>query len=99
MSRARHQDTQNAVQLFPFVAVLLCTMGSLLVLLVGVARSSKERALEEAVAMQAAARVAAVARQEESKDSIAAAQRELEQIAKYKAELAAVHNKAADQLH
>ncbi|MEX2093728.1 MAG: hypothetical protein WD971_13675 [Pirellulales bacterium] len=55
MSRAKHQESLNAVQLFPFVAVLLCTMGSLLVLLVGVARSSKVRAVEEAAAAKARA--------------------------------------------
>jgi hypothetical protein len=36
-SRARVRDNSNPVQLFPFVAVLLCTMGSLLVILVVVA--------------------------------------------------------------
>lgn len=44
MSRARHQESLNAVQLFPFVAVLLCTMGSLLVLLVAVSRTSRVQA-------------------------------------------------------
>ena len=98
MSRAKHQESLNAVQLFPFVAVLLCTMGSLLVLLVGVARSSKVRAVEEAAVQQAAARVAAVARKAESKESIAAAHCELEKIAKYQTELDSVRTKAADQL-
>src|SRR3972149_2112232 len=55
MSRRNPNENLNAVQLFPFVAVLLCTMGSLLVLLVGVARSSRDRAHEEAVALKARA--------------------------------------------
>lgn len=99
MSRARLDDNQNAVQLFPFVAVLLCTMGSLLVLLVGVASSSKARALEEAAALQAEAQAANVVRAAESQENIEAARRELEQIAKYQAELDAVHAQAADRLH
>ena len=98
MSRAKHQESLNAVQLFPFVAVLLCTMGSLLVLLVSVARSSKDQAAEAALAAQAEARAAVAARAAESKESVAAAQRELEQIATYQSELDSVRTKAADQL-
>jgi hypothetical protein len=74
-------------------------MGSLLVLLVGVARSSKEQALEEAAVQQAAAQAAADVRAVASKESIEAARRELEKIAEYQAELDAVHSQAADQLH
>ena len=46
MSRQHLNENLNAVQMFPFVAVLLCTMGSLLVLLVAVARSSRNQAIE-----------------------------------------------------
>lgn len=99
MSRAKHSDSPHAVQLFPFVAVLLCTMGSLLVLLVSVARSSKDRAAVEAVAAQAEARAAAAAAQaaEEQQDG-QAAREELEKIAKYQAEIDSVRADAAKQL-
>ena len=50
MSRARVRDNSNPVQLFPFVAVLLCTMGSLLVILVVVARCSWDNGLQQAAA-------------------------------------------------
>jgi hypothetical protein len=98
MSRAKHLESLNAVQLFPFVAVLLCTMGSLLVLLVSVARSSKDRAATEAVAAQAEARAEATARAAESQEGKEAARRELEKIAKYQAEIDTVRARAADQL-
>lgn len=55
MSRAAAQDNSNAVSLFPFLAVLLCTMGALLVVLVAVARVSREKGLELAAARKAAA--------------------------------------------
>ena len=98
MSRAKHPEHLNAVQLFPFVAVLLCTMGSLLVLLVGVARSSKVRAVETAVAEQAAARAAAAAKVKLSPEEEAAAKKELGKIAAFQSELGAVRTKAAEQL-
>jgi hypothetical protein len=50
MSRARVRDNSNPVQLFPFVAVLLCTMGSLLVILVVVARCSWDHGAQQAAA-------------------------------------------------
>jgi hypothetical protein len=99
MSRARRQDPQNAVQLFPFVAVLLCTMGSLLVLLIVIARSSRAHALEEAVAAQAKARAAARAQAADVSKKSAAAQAELDQIKAYRSKLDSVRAKAADELH
>ncbi len=41
-------DSANSVSLFPFLAVLLCTMGALLVLLVVLAQRAGERVLAEA---------------------------------------------------
>jgi TolA-binding protein len=55
MSRARLQEHLNGLQLFPFVAVLLCTMGSLLVLMVAVSRTSHDSAKELAEAAHAEA--------------------------------------------
>jgi hypothetical protein len=45
MSRAKLVDNSATVSLFPFLAVLLCTMGALLVVLVAVSRTARERAL------------------------------------------------------
>lgn len=54
MSRANLQDKSTAVSLFPFLAVLLCTMGSLLVVLVAVTRLSRSQAVERVTAEKAA---------------------------------------------
>jgi hypothetical protein len=54
MSRVRVRDNSNPVQLFPFVAVLLCTMGSLLVILVVVARCSWDQGVRQAAEMKRA---------------------------------------------
>lgn len=54
MSRAKTQDKSTDVSLFPFLAVLLCTMGSLLVVLVAVTRLSRAQAAERVAAEQAA---------------------------------------------
>lgn len=87
MTKARHRDGDNPVQLFPFVAVLLCTMGALLVLLVSVARTSRARALEDAVALQSEARAEAALRAAESQRNLEASRRELERVAAYQREL------------
>jgi hypothetical protein len=52
MSRAKPVDNSDTVSLFPFLAVLLCTMGALLVVLVAVSRTARERALRADVALQ-----------------------------------------------
>jgi Skp family chaperone for outer membrane proteins len=61
MSQPQANENLNAVQMFPFVAVLLCTMGSLLVLLVAVASNSREQAVELAQVERARAAAEAVA--------------------------------------
>ncbi|QDU87766.1 hypothetical protein Pla175_11320 [Pirellulimonas nuda] len=49
MSRASQSDHSSAVSLFPFLAVLLCTMGALVVLLVAMSHVSRsQRELAEA---------------------------------------------------
>lgn len=40
--------TTASISLFPFLAVLMCTMGALLVVLVAIARNARQQALEEA---------------------------------------------------
>lgn len=56
MSRAKRLDNSAAVSLFPFLAVLLCTMGALLVVLVAVSRSARDARLREAAQQQATVR-------------------------------------------
>lgn len=46
MSRNRHQASSPAVSLFPFLAVLICTMGVLIVMLVLAVKSSSVKARE-----------------------------------------------------
>ena len=58
--RSRHQ-TGASVSLFPFLAVLICTMGALIVLLVVVARQAKLQAVQ-------AARAAAAKSEEQQQD-------------------------------
>ena len=45
MKQHAASENSNAVDLFPFLAVLLCTMGALLVLLVVLAQRAGQRAL------------------------------------------------------
>lgn len=99
MTKARNRDGDNPVQLFPFVAVLLCTMGALLVLLVSVARTSHVRALEVAAALQAEARADAELRATQSNQLLEASRSELEQIAAYQRELEEARRRADEVLH
>ena len=47
MSRARVHEVSSPISLFPFIGILLCTMGALLVILVAVSRSAKDTAQRE----------------------------------------------------
>ncbi len=47
MSRARVHEVSSPISLFPFIGILLCTMGALLVILVAVSRSAKNTAERE----------------------------------------------------
>src|SRR3954447_24889898 len=44
MSRARVHEVSSPISLFPFIGILLCTMGALLVVLVAVSRSARDTA-------------------------------------------------------
>lgn len=99
MSRAKRHDSSNDVQLFPFVAVLLCTMGTLLVILVAVTRTSQARAREEATELQARARAEAAVQAAEYEKQHAAELRELDAITKYQSDLSQVSAQAAERLH
>ena len=58
MSRAKATDVSSPISLFPFIGVLLSTMGALLVVLIAVSRSARDSAVREAAAQQAAAAAA-----------------------------------------
>ena len=47
MSRARVHEVSSPISLFPFIGILLCTMGALLVILVAVSQSAKNTAVRE----------------------------------------------------
>jgi hypothetical protein len=64
MSRARAQSGPT-ISLFPFLAVLLCTMGSLLVVLVIFSRSARQAGLAAAEQARAEAEAASAAQREE----------------------------------
>lgn len=89
MRRSARGD-QSAFSLFPFLAVLLCTMGSLVVLLVATAHVSRGKAKQEAEAAQAAAEAARLAadspERRELEKRLADADAALEKLRKLKAE-------------
>src|SRR6185369_16389956 len=52
MSRARVHEVSSPISLFPFIGILLCTMGALLVVLVAVSRSARDTAQRDVQAKQ-----------------------------------------------
>src|SRR5262245_4893929 len=60
MSRARVHEVTSPLSLFPFIGILLCTMGALLVILVVVSRSARASAERAMEAGQGAATKAAI---------------------------------------
>ncbi len=54
MSRARVHEVSSPISLFPFIGILLCTMGALLVVLVAVSRSARDSAEQQVHAQQTA---------------------------------------------
>jgi hypothetical protein len=50
MSRAKATDVSSPISLFPFIGVLLCTMGALLVVLIAVSPSAREIAMRQVAA-------------------------------------------------
>ncbi len=87
MSRFQSRDNSAAVSLFPFLAVLLCTMGGLVVLLVAMSHASRQMARRE----QAQPRPEVTAQSEE-------AARQLAEAEAYAASLAELERRAAEQL-
>lgn len=94
MSRAKLDDNSNAVTLFPFLAVLLCIMGALIVVLVCVTRLSRDQALAELAAQEAAAKLPT-----EPDPEAEQARRKLDEATAYLAKLREVRAKAQQQLH
>jgi hypothetical protein len=88
MSRRKPNDNSATVSLFPFLAVLLCTMGALLVVLVAVSRSARNSATSEAQSTK----VLAAAQVDPE------AQKKLTDIADYAAKLNAVRAKMETKL-
>jgi hypothetical protein len=88
MSRRTPADNSAAVSLFPFLAVLLCTMGALLVVLVAVSRAAREAALRD----NAAERQIATAEPDPN------LQRELERISQFQAGIQQVRSQAEQQI-
>ena len=73
MSRVHVHHSSTTVTLFPFLAVLLCTMGVLLLILVVMAKVSRDKALQQAQAERDAQhppRSAEAGRQAEHKLSV-----------------------------
>lgn len=86
--RRSARGEQSAFSLFPFLAVLLCTMGAMVVLLVAMAHVSRQKAAHEAEIAAAQAEAATLAvdspERRETEAALAEAQRFAEQVARLK---------------
>jgi biopolymer transport protein ExbD len=88
------RGNSDTVNLFPFLAVLLCTMGALLVLLVVLAQKAKDQATDRA------SQQARTTRQDPRRADLAAEEkartleRQLEQLHRYQQQLDALHAEA-----
>ncbi|HEX5470563.1 MAG TPA: hypothetical protein VFW73_01695 [Lacipirellulaceae bacterium] len=87
MSRARIHEVSSPISLFPFIGILLCTMGALLVVLVAVSRSARESAVREVQARQ------------QSQPRSDATQKQLAEVNAYVGNLTTVRGKAEHRLH
>src|SRR3954468_114626 len=58
MSRVRVQEVSSPISLFPFIGILICTMGALLVVLVAVSRSARDSAVRDVQSHDPGAKVA-----------------------------------------
>lgn len=86
--RRSARGEQSAFSLFPFLAVLLCTMGAMVVLLVAMAHVSRQKAAHEAEIAVAQAEAAAKAidspERRQAAQALAEAQRFAEEVARLK---------------
>jgi hypothetical protein len=88
MSRAKPVDNSASVSLFPFLAVLLCTMGALLVVLVAMTRSARDAALRRAAANPPPAVT----------DEDSAARKEIDEVNQFVSQLDQVRSEALRKL-
>jgi hypothetical protein len=92
MSRERDHEVSSPISLFPFIGILLCTMGALLVVLVAVSRSARTTAERQVATKQKqGAQVAA----QPANDDV---HRKLDELAKYDSKLGEVHQEAERRL-
>src|SRR3954451_5775272 len=90
MSRARVHEVSSPISLFPFIGILLCTMGALLVVLVAVSRSARTSAQRQ-VQSQHDASAAKVTTND--------AQKKLEQVNYFVGALGSLRGQAEKKLH
>lgn len=91
MRRSSRGNTETAASLFPFLAVLLCTMGAMVVLLVAMAHVSRQKAELQAEMQVAAAKAADSPEQQLARERLAEAKA-------YRDRLGDVRTEAAAQL-
>src|SRR5687768_14909023 len=92
MSRAKAKEVSSPLSLFPFIGVLLSTMGALLVVLIAVSRSARDSALRE---------VAVQSEQLEQRRSIEISEedrRKLEEVARFSAKIKEIGAEAEKRL-
>jgi hypothetical protein len=70
MSRAQATDVSSPISLFPFIGVLLCTMGALLVVLIAVSPSAREVALRQSPVRSKSAAAETSLREREKLDKL-----------------------------
>src|SRR4029079_19032746 len=88
MSRARVHEVSSPISLFPFIGILLCTMGALLVILVAVSKSAKNTAVREVHSRA----------HSDAKGATDGANKKIEEVTTYVASLNAVKVKATTRL-
>src|SRR3954471_4860280 len=88
MSRARVHEVSSPISLFPFIGILLCTMGALLVILVAVSRSAKNTAVREVQSQK----------HSDAKVATEGTHKKIEEVNTYIASLNAVKVKATTRL-
>jgi hypothetical protein len=88
MSRARVHEVSSPISLFPFIGILLCTMGALLVVLIAVSRSARDTAQREINAKREQAKVA-------TDDGT---KKKISEVGRYMGALASIRGKAEQTL-
>src|SRR4029079_3685287 len=88
MSRARVHEVSSPISLFPFIGILLCTMGALLVILVAVSKSAKKTAVREVQSQG----------HSDAKTATEGTHKKIEEVTTYVASLNAVKVKATKRL-